>query len=47
MPILYDKVAGRIVNNESAEIIRMLDTHAERLGSTLSERPQLVPTDLD
>lgn len=45
VPILYDKIAGRIVNNESAEIIRMLDAHSERLGSTLSDRPQLVPVD--
>ena len=34
VPILYDKKAGRIVNNESAEIIRMLDRHAAALGST-------------
>ena len=45
VPILYDKIAGRIVNNESAEILRMLDTHAEALGSTAPHRPQLVPTD--
>jgi len=45
VPILYDKVAGRIVNNESAEIIRMLDAHAEQLGSPLSTRPKLVPAD--
>ncbi|WP_136441870.1 glutathione S-transferase C-terminal domain-containing protein [Pacificoceanicola onchidii] len=45
VPILYDKIAGRIVNNESAEIIRMLDAYAEQLGSALSERPQLVPAD--
>jgi len=45
VPILYDKIAGRIVNNESAEILRMLDTHAEALGSTAPHRPKLVPTD--
>lgn len=45
VPILYDKVAGRIVSNESAEIIRMLDAHADDLGSTLPHRPQLVPED--
>lgn len=45
VPILYDKVAGRIVNNESAEIIRMLDAHAEQLGSSLSKCPKLVPAD--
>ncbi|MCV6596210.1 MAG: glutathione S-transferase C-terminal domain-containing protein [Mangrovicoccus sp.] len=45
VPILYDKIAGRIVNNESAEIIRMLDTHAQALGSTNPDRPQLRPED--
>lgn len=45
VPILYDKIAGRIVNNDSAEIIRMLDAHANQLGSTLPGRPQLVPSD--
>ena len=45
VPILYDKYKRRIVNNESAEIIRMLNAHAEALGSTLnaSERPDLYP----
>ncbi len=44
VPILYDKVAGRIVNNESAEIIRMLDRHAEALGAA-AQHPSLVPAD--
>lgn len=45
VPILYDKIAGRIVNNESGEIIRMLNAHGEALGSTLShdQRPNLYP----
>lgn len=45
VPILYDKVASRIVNNESAEILRMLDTHAAALGSVFSDadRPRLRP----
>lgn len=43
VPILYDKIAGRIVNNESAEIIRMLDQNAGELGSALLDRPQLAP----
>ena len=45
MPILYDKQSGRIVNNESAEIIRMLNTMAGPLGSSLSDaaRPDLYP----
>ena len=32
VPVLYDKKTNRIVNNESAEIIRMLDIHAKALG---------------
>lgn len=47
VPILYDKTAGRIVNNESAEILRMLGAHAKALGTTLpdGERPALYPDD--
>jgi putative glutathione S-transferase len=47
VPILYDKIAGRIVNNESAEIIRMLDANAVALGSTVTEndRVRLYPDD--
>ena len=37
VPILYDKNSKRIVNNESAEIIRMLDQWADELGSTMPE----------
>lgn len=49
VPILYDKVAKRIVNNESAEILRMMDRHAAALGSTVPNdaRVQLVPQDDD
>lgn len=47
VPILYDKHAKRIVNNESAEIIRLLDAHAAALGSNNPNRPALVPTDPD
>jgi putative glutathione S-transferase len=43
VPVLYDKIAKRIVNNESAEIIRMLDANAEALGATMKERPTLYP----
>lgn len=48
VPILYDKIAGRIVNNESAEIIRMLDGAAKALGSTIPEadRVRLYPDTL-
>ena len=44
VPILYDKIAGCIVNNESAEIIRMLDRHAKALGGD-AHRAILVPDD--
>lgn len=46
LPIFYDKQSNRIVSNESAEIIRMLDEHAEALGSALSgdDRPNLYPS---
>lgn len=45
VPILYDKIAGRIVNNESAEIIRMLDAQVNALGSNIAtaDRVQLYP----
>ena len=48
LPVLYDKRAGRIVSNESAEIVRMLNAHAEALGSSLPgcERPDLRPDEL-
>ncbi|MEM9781343.1 MAG: glutathione S-transferase C-terminal domain-containing protein [Pseudomonadota bacterium] len=46
VPILYDKLARRIVNNESAEILRMLDAHAGALGGAQPElRPSLFPDD--
>ena len=47
LPILYDKKCNRIVNNESAEIVRMLNDQAEALGSDLSHahRPDLYPND--
>lgn len=45
VPILYDKKNKRIVANESAEIIRMLDEQAEALGSSLANdiRRNLYP----
>ena len=45
VPILYDKVQKRIVNNESAEIMRMLNAQAKALGSTIPDvsRPDLHP----
>ena len=47
VPVLFDKKTQRIVNNESAEIIRMLDAHAEALGSKLAnrDRVKLYPDD--
>lgn len=49
LPILYDKIANRIVNNESAEIIRMLDRHATALGSHIADdtRHVLYPKDVE
>lgn len=47
VPVLYDKQAGLIVSNESAEIVRMLDTHAESLGSSDPNRPRLLPSDTE
>ncbi len=38
VPILYDKKSKRIVANESADIIRMLNKHAGALGSCLADR---------
>ena len=45
LPILFDKVSRRIVSIESAEIVRMLDTHAAALGNTRPDRPRLLPRD--
>lgn len=45
VPILYDKQTKRIVSNESAEIIRMLDKHANSLGNADVSRLQLLPDD--
>lgn len=46
VPILYDKNTKRIVANESADIIRMLNAQARALGSTVADddRPNLYPT---
>jgi len=47
VPVLYDKTSQRIVSNESAEIIRMLNDQAAALGNSISEsdRPDLYPVD--
>ncbi len=41
VPVLYDKKAKCIVNNESAEIIRMLNTNAAELGGSLKDNVRL------
>ena len=54
LPILYDKQEKRIVSNESADIVRMLNAHAEALGGAAEGgpvpspgvRPDLYPDDL-
>ena len=46
VPILYDKKAQRIVNNESAEIVRMLDRSSASLGGA-KDRPVLYPAGPD
>ncbi len=45
VPILYDKKTKRIVANESADIIRMLNMQASALGSSIAdnERVNLYP----
>lgn len=45
VPVLYDKTSRRIVANESAEIIRMLNQQAGPLGSVFpdAKRPDLYP----
>jgi glutathionyl-hydroquinone reductase len=45
VPVLFDKKSKRIVNNESAEIIRMLDAQADALGSNMPDHPVLYPAD--
>lgn len=42
VPILYDKKTKRIVNNESAEIIRLMDRHAVALGSSIADRNRVA-----
>lgn len=49
VPILYDKKSQRIVNNESADIIRMLSTHAQSLGAAAAQDlyPEALREDID
>ncbi|MDP9400028.1 MAG: glutathione S-transferase family protein [Actinomycetota bacterium] len=43
VPVLWDKAAGRIVNNESADVLRMLDS---AWGELAEDRVQLYPEPL-
>ncbi len=43
VPVLFDRVTGRIVNNESAEIIRMFNSAFDGVGAT---RGDYYPADL-
>ena len=43
VPVLWDRATGGIVNNESADILRMFDSAFAALAP---ETPSLVPTDL-
>ncbi len=47
VPVLFDKQAKRIVSNESAEIVRMLNAHSRKLGSSNepATHPDLYPDD--
>jgi len=53
VPVLYDKKTKRIVNNESAEIIRTLNANAAALGSSIKDGarlnlyPQLLRDQID
>lgn len=37
VPVLYDKKTGKIVNNESSEIMRMLNSAFDEVGATLGD----------
>ena len=48
VPILWDKVTGTIVSNESSEIIRMLNTAFDGLGATpLDLYPEHLQAEID
>lgn len=47
LPILYDKQAGRIVSNESAEIVRMFGAQAAALGGQGDLYPQALRAQID
>lgn len=48
VPVLWDMREGRIVNNESADIIRILNTAFDRItGNTLDLYPEPLRTEID
>src|SRR3954447_9314399 len=48
VPVLWDRVEGRIVNNESADILRLLDTAFQPLATTdVVLVPESVRADID
>jgi len=47
VPVLWDRVAGTIVNNESREIMRILDTEFESLASGETLAPRELVAEID
>lgn len=43
VPTLYDTVANRVVNNESGELLRILDSELRGLGTDPDHAPRLAP----
>ncbi|KAK4165259.1 putative glutathione transferase omega [Cladorrhinum sp. PSN259] len=46
VPVLFDKVSGRVVNNESSEILRMLESEFDDLIEEKYRKLDLYPEDL-
>ncbi|HIZ53039.1 MAG TPA: glutathione S-transferase family protein [Candidatus Enterococcus avicola] len=48
VPVLYDKKTGKIVNNESSEIMRMLNTAFDEVGATQGDYyPEALRAEID